>query len=118
MSVENVKVKSIREKGYQNLKEWMSDENNIYIGRAGIVFINGERFPKKSSIFCNPFKIGKDGDRNQVLEKYQEYILSKLENDSNFRGELSRLKDKNLGCWCKPEKCHGDILIKLLKTHQ
>jgi hypothetical protein len=22
---------------------------------------------------------------------------------------------KNLGCWCKPEKCHGDILIKIIE---
>jgi len=46
MSVVNCKVKYIRPK-YNNLKEWFDDyENNYYIGRAGIVFINKERFPK------------------------------------------------------------------------
>ena len=24
------------------------------------------------------------------------------------------VKGKRLGCWCKPNKCHGDIIIKLL----
>ena len=28
---------------------------------------------------------------------------------------LSELKDKNLGCWCAPSPCHGDVLIKLFK---
>lgn len=28
---------------------------------------------------------------------------------------LDELKGKTLGCWCKPECCHGDVLINLLK---
>ena len=24
---------------------------------------------------------------------------------------LLELKGKTLGCWCKPEDCHGDILV-------
>ena len=28
------------------------------------------------------------------------------------------LEGKELGCWCKPSPCHGDILIKLLKERQ
>jgi hypothetical protein len=27
--------------------------------------------------------------------------------------DLHELNGKELGCWCKPDKCHGDILIKL-----
>ena len=27
---------------------------------------------------------------------------------------LPELKDKTLGCWCKPEKCHGDVLVELI----
>ena len=43
----NVKVKYIRP-FYNNLKEWMEDENNVYIGRKGVVFIDGKRFRKKT----------------------------------------------------------------------
>lgn len=46
MQVVNVKVAHIRPK-YNNLKEWMEDENNEYVGRGGVVFVNGERFPKE-----------------------------------------------------------------------
>ena len=36
MSVVNCKVKFIRPK-YNNLEEWTRDENNVYIGRAGVL---------------------------------------------------------------------------------
>ena len=62
----NCKVQYIRPK-YKNLKHWMEDDNNIYIGRRGIVFIDGERFPKQNSIFANPFKINKNNSRKSVL---------------------------------------------------
>ena len=64
----NVKVKNIRPI-YDNLEEWMKDSNNIYIGRKGVVFINGIRFPKENSIWCNPYKIDKNNDREQVIIK-------------------------------------------------
>jgi hypothetical protein len=44
MAVVNVKVEYIRPK-HKNLSEWMKDENNVYIGRKGVVFIDGKRFP-------------------------------------------------------------------------
>ena len=119
MEVVNVKVKSIRPK-YDNLEKWMKDENNVYIGRRGIVFIkneNGqkERFPKVDSIWHNPFKIKGDMTREDVILKYKEYIEDKLKNDESLRESLVKLKGKKLGCWCKPEKCHGDVLIELIE---
>jgi hypothetical protein len=69
---------------------------DIYIGRP--------------SLWQNPFKIGIDGTREEVIEKYREYILNKPE----LMERLNELKGKRLGCWCRPQKCHGDILIELL----
>ena len=114
--VVNCKVKYIRPQ-YNDLEEWTKDDNNVYIGRGGVVFVKGKRFPPKASIFCNPFIIDKDGNREEVLIKYEEYIRERLKagNDPIFKGELMKLKGKNLGCWCKPEKCHGDILLKFIR---
>jgi hypothetical protein len=117
MSIINCKVKYIRPL-YNNLQEWMNDDKNIYIGRAGVVFINNERYPKQSSIFCNPYKIGKDGNREEVLEKYKNYIIKKIENDIDIKKELMKLKDKNLGCWCSPDPCHGNILLELISKYE
>jgi hypothetical protein len=70
---------------------------DIYIGR-----------PSK---WGNPFKIGRDGNRKEVIEKYRNYILM----DNELMESLNELKDKVLGCWCSPELCHGDVLIELMK---
>ena len=113
MSIINCKVKYIRPQ-YKNLKEWMEDENNVYIGRGGVVFIDNVRFPPQSSPFCNPFKVGKHGTREEVIEKYTGYILEKLKNSSKLRVDLIAMKGKTLGCWCYPDLCHGHVLIELI----
>jgi hypothetical protein len=112
-TVVNVKVKYIRPK-YSNLQEWIADSKNIYIGRRGIIILEKKRFPESNSIFCNPYKIGKDGTREDVLMKYENYIREKLANSSSFCDEFKKLKGKTLGCWCKPERCHGDILLQII----
>jgi hypothetical protein len=70
---------------------------DVYIGRG--------------SVWGNPFKIGKHGTREEVIAKYEEYILS----NSELLERLPELKGKVLGCWCAPRLCHGDILVRLLQ---
>jgi hypothetical protein len=68
---------------------------DVYIGR-----------PSK---WGNPFEIGKDGTRKVVIEKYQNWII----NQPDLMKDLPELRGKILGCWCKPQACHGDVLVKL-----
>jgi hypothetical protein len=117
MSVVNVKVAYIRPLGYKDLKAWAADDRNAYIGRAGVVFVDGVRFPPAASPFANPFKIGKDGTRDAVLAKYRDYITTKLEASPALVSELLKLKDKHLGCWCAPDPCHGHILLELIDRY-
>lgn len=112
MSVRNVKVAHIRPQ-YQNLKEWCEDPNNVYIGRRGIVFIDKVRYPTKDSIYANPYKVSKTLTREDVIKMYRDYIVKKI---SSGEIDIEALRGKNLGCWCKPEACHGDVLIELLES--
>jgi len=68
---------------------------DVYIGR-----------PSK---WGNPFKSGRDGTLEEVLEKYEQYIM----NRPDLLAALHELKGRTLGCWCKPKPCHGDILARL-----
>jgi hypothetical protein len=112
----NVSVKNIRPQ-YNNLSEWIANKDeNVYIGRKGIVFINGSRYPKYDSVWSNPYKITSDQSREKVLELYSTYIEEKIKKD-NLMQELLNLQGKKLGCWCKPECCHGDILVDLIKKY-
>ena len=121
MSVVNCKVEFIRKEGYNNLKEWVANPQNVYVGRAGVVFVKEgdkqERFPKTASLFCNPFKVGKDGTREEVVAKFRSYLQHKIQNEEGFKEELLLLKGKKLGCWCKPEACHGDVLVELMSKY-
>ena len=56
----------------------------------------------------NPFRIG-PYTREESLAKYEEWIQDQLW----LLKDIHELKDKILGCWCKPKACHGDILAKL-----
>ena len=72
------------------------EQFDVYIGR-----------PSK---WGNPFKIGKDGSREDVIQKYRQWILAKPQLMAQLSTEL---KGKTLGCWCKPSACHGDVLAEL-----
>jgi hypothetical protein len=69
---------------------------DVYIGR-----------PSK---WGNPFVIGPDGTRGEVIQKYEEYLRKSPE----LLSALPELKDKILGCWCAPKPCHGEVLVKLV----
>ena len=117
--VVNVSVIKIRPE-YNNLLEWTKNkDDNVYIGRKGVVFIDGVRFPLYDSMWANPYKITTEPEQSRelVLKLYSTYIEKKLESDTNLVDELLKLKGKKLGCWCKPECCHGDILIKMIKKY-
>ena len=87
-----------------NLKE---EPYDVYIGRAN----RWLKLPQ--SPYANPYKIGKDGDREEVIEKYREWILSQPELVEQAKREL---KGKVLGCYCKPESCHGDVLAEIVDS--
>ena len=70
--------------------------NVVYIGR-----------PTK---WGNPFVIGQDGTRKEVIAKYRAYVLSNKDLLADVKAEL---KGKTLSCWCKPKACHGDVLLQL-----
>lgn len=113
--VVNVRVSHIRPQ-YSDLRSWCADPNNVYIGRAGIVFLADEtgskrRYPPTASPFANPFK---HGDRGTSITRYREHIKGLIASDPHVRAAFEGLRGKCLGCWCKPAPCHGDVLVELL----
>ena len=73
---------------------------DVYIGRAV------PRSGLKASVWGNPFKLGKDGPREEIMAKFRAWLPTQPE----LMARLPELKGKVLGCWCAPEACHGDIL--------
>jgi hypothetical protein len=78
-----------------------------YIGRAWAGY--------PESIFHNPFHVGRDGDREEVLLKFINYWYAPDQWGLRLAARLLTLnnlsdEDVILGCWCKPLGCHGDII--------
>lgn len=71
---------------------------DVYIGRG--------------SKWGNPFVIGKDGTREQVIAQYETHIRRQ----TKLLAEIGELRGKTLGCWCAPKACHGDVLLELCNT--
>jgi len=76
------------------------DHYDVYIGRP--------------SIWGNPFTVGISGTRPEILEKYEQHART----NAQIQEHLMELDGKVLGCWCRPERCHGDILVKLIEERK
>lgn len=74
------------------------EKYDVYIGRP--------------SVWGNPFSIGKDGTREEVIQKYREWVVQQPE----IVEAAKKLRGKVLGCWCAPNPCHGEVLIELAES--
>ncbi len=64
----------------------------------------------RGSPLGNPFVIGCDGDRAEVVEKYRRWLWSELKRNPSFAGEVRALHGRDLCCCCAPAACHGNVL--------
>lgn len=86
---------------------------DVYIGRA----------PGERGKWGNPFS-HKEGTtakylkatREEAVEAYKDYILEG--EGKHLLNDLHELEGKTLGCWCKPKKCHGDILVEIIEQRK
>lgn len=88
-----------REPEYKGLKSTAEYE---YIGRG--------------SYWGNPYSMYEDGeDRDEVIRKYKyDFDFEKFPNKE--KKEVYKLAGKRLGCFCKPNSCHGDVLADFLNS--
>lgn len=66
--------------------------------------------------FGNPYVLGPDGDRAEVIRKFRIYFHDRLKLDPTFRAAVEGLRGKILACFCKPLECHSDVIVEWLET--
>ena len=76
---------------------------DIYIGRGSIW---GNPYTHLAGPTQAKFSVP---SREIAIEKYREYLMAR----PDLLAKIPELKDKVLGCYCKPAACHGDILVEL-----
>ena len=67
----------------------------VYIGR-----------PSK---WGNPFAIGRDGTRAEVIAKHRAWLCDQ----PALLAALPELRGRDLICFCAPAGCHGDTLMEM-----
>ena len=72
-----------------------SEPSDVFIGR-----------PSK---WQNPFHVGRDGTRDEVVAQFREHLIRKPQ----LLREVRRLRGKVLGCHCPPQPCHGHVIAEL-----
>lgn len=82
-----------------HVREATGDDDEVFIGR-----------PSK---WGNPFAIGRDGSRAEVIDRYDAWLDSQPE----LLAALPELDGKVLVCFCKPARCHGDVLARRSGAH-
>jgi len=80
---------------------------DVNIGRAG----RGQ-----DGYFGNPFTLSAGESRWATIERYRKYFYKRLETDPEFKRRVHELKGKRLGCFCKPQPCHGDVIAEYLNN--
>jgi hypothetical protein len=81
---------------------------NIHRGQRYDVYV-GRPSGSRPGPWGNPFVLGKDGNREQVIALYREWLPQQAE----LMRRLPELKGKVLGCFCAPLPCHADVLAEL-----
>lgn len=110
----------------------LGDDTNALLGVSArpIIIVNkhhgksGEYIGRGSPL-GNPFVIGRDGSREQVIAKYRVWLNEQImRKNPVVLDELNRLGNKAidekglaLQCFCYPKPCHGEVIKeKLVKA--
>lgn len=76
--------------------------------------------------FGNPFIVGRDGTHDDCVDKFSRWLGTGNNNGNpdatNERRQwilyhIPDLEGHQLGCFCKPNACHGDTLVAILNEH-
>lgn len=74
--------------------------------------------------FGNPIVRGKECcvcgethyDNQSIVACYRKGFYHEIERNKEFAERISQLKGKRLGCFCKPDHCHGDVIVEYLES--
>jgi hypothetical protein len=69
----------------------------------------------RGSYWGNPYSIFAGETREEVIRKFKyDFDFEKFPNKE--KSEVFKLVGKRLGCFCKPDGCHGDVLADFLNS--
>ena len=73
---------------------------------------NGAVLIDRRTRWGNPFVIGRDGTRPQVIVRYRADLWRRIRAGEIPLAELAALNSRRLACHCAPRPCHGLVLAR------
>jgi hypothetical protein len=107
IEVVQVSKSSLKKQGYSSFQEWVSNEENLYVG--GSCAVKG----CVKSEWENPFE-NTPMDKKMALMMYKCYILDDINKMIKLHNIITEGKIKKLGCWCNTNAsfCHASFLAR------
>lgn len=84
------------------------EEYDVYIGRGSVWGNPFSHLPETKALY-------KVGTREESVSSYKDYLWHQMKEGFITTDMLRSLKGKKLGCFCKPQSCHGDIIVKAVE---
>lgn len=93
------------------MKVWNKRQNNIpseavYVGRPTKW---GNPFTHQGGTLAK-FIVA---NRDEAVDRYEQWLLKQPELIAQAKKELA---GKDLICWCAPQRCHADVLMKIANS--
>jgi hypothetical protein len=107
ISVVSCKKAELVNSGYRDFEDWASRPGHVYIGRNMSLYVPGA----KGSKWGNPFPL-KRHSLDECLSLYEAHVRASPPLWQALLAELGGAVQ--LGCWCHPSGCHGDVLVRLI----
>lgn len=98
---------------------WTRNPNYVYIGRErvieGIQYLGEWGNPHVINFQCRICSTpGRPviHERGETIVLYSQWLRDKIMENKDFREAVRNLHGKTLVCFCKPNPCHGDVLVR------
>jgi hypothetical protein len=105
-----VNFKDVKAHWNTETQTW-DDPDYVYVGRAN------RHYNIPQSEWHNPYRVEDATPTQSAIDQFRSHLFNLLKDNPDAIERLVLLKGKKLVCWCRPDPCHGDVLLKAIEYY-
>ena len=82
---------------------------------------DGKIWPSPHESCCgNPFHlidVDNKEEREECIRLYYNYFHARINYDKKFKEYVLSLRNKRLGCFCFPLRCHANVIVDYIEDY-
>jgi len=83
---------------------------------AGLKSTSAYEYIGRGSYWGNPYSMHAENENREEVIRLFKYDFDNDKFPRKRKSEVYKLAGKRLGCFCKPEACHGDVIADFLNS--